>query len=114
MYQRWYEGYFLPKHGAAKIPAQEREEFELVITALDFLIGGRALEAADVLASRFAYLCVGIETGKWSMARQMLVYKARVHSLVDDKWMLAALKESTKADKQAKMLAACTGGKRDR
>ena len=55
-----------------------------------------------------------METGKWAMARQMLVYKARVHSLVGDKWMMAALKESDKADKKPNMLAACTGTKCER
>ena len=48
------------------------------------------------LSSQLQSLIVGVETGKWELAKEMLAFRIKEHSLVDDQWMEAALKESDK------------------
>ena len=64
-----FDGYFLPKNQQAKIGPRQHELFELLITSLDFLVAGRGLEAADVLASQLHSLSVGVETQNWEAAK---------------------------------------------
>ena len=97
IFKRWFDGYFSP---TAKLTPSHQEEFDLLVPLLDHLLAGRTIEAADILASRVQYLTVGINTGEWAKAREMLAHRKKTHSLVDDSWMAAAAREAKKTAKR--------------
>ena len=104
VFESWMKHCFHPRVGAKANP--QRDELEMLTVVLDEVINGRFVEAADVLASRMRYLTVGADTGNWTSARELLVYKPPHNSLITDNMLDVAhsaaakrIKRQEKADK---------------
>ena len=104
IHRRWLDGYFEPKN-KSKMSFRQSELMELLVTALDCLVGGRGLEAGDILASQLRSLVTGIETGEWRLAKEMLAFRRTENSLIDDETMEAALKEADRTAKRQRKIA---------
>ena len=104
IHRRWFDGYFEPKN-RQKIHTRQAELIDLLVTSLDHLVAGRCLEAADTLAAQLRSVVYGIETGEWRIGKEMLAFKKPDHSLVDNEWIEAAVKEADKAAKRQKKIA---------
>ena len=104
IHRRWLDGYFEPRN-RAKLGPRQSELMELLVTALDCLVGGRGLEAGDILASQLRSLVTGVETGEWKLAKEMLAYRKVDNSLIDDETMEAALKEADRTAKRLRRIA---------
>ena len=81
-------------------------ELELLTVALDEMVAGRYVEAADVLASRMRFLTLGIDTGVWESARELLVYRQHRSGLISENMLDVAHGEALRRMKREKKAAA--------